>query len=101
MNSKIEKLGLRLNKTLDGIDQQASKWVARSLDKHLSIGITGFSGSGKSTFITSLIHQLKYSSNANLGGFLPARDDDWLTTSGRGTIQRLGNMIDVLTVFCL
>ncbi|MDX1749019.1 MAG: YcjX family protein [Methylophaga sp.] len=75
MNSKIEKLGLRLNKTLDGIDQQASKWVARSLDKHLSIGITGFSGSGKSTFITSLIHQLKYSSNANLGGFLPARDE--------------------------
>jgi len=75
MNSKIEKLGLRLNKTLDGIDQQASKWVARSLDKHLSIGITGFSDSGKSTFITSLIHQLKYSSNANLGGFLPARDE--------------------------
>jgi predicted YcjX-like family ATPase len=75
MNSKIEKLGLRLNKTLDEIDQQASKWVARSLDKHLSIGITGFSGSGKSTFITSLIHQLKYSSNANLGGFLPARDE--------------------------
>ena len=49
--------------------------MARSLDKHLSIGITGFSGSGKSTFITSLIHQLKYSSNANLGGFLPARDE--------------------------
>ncbi|WP_292412330.1 YcjX family protein [Methylophaga sp.] len=75
MNSKIEKLGLRLNKTIDGIDQQASKWVARSLDKHLSIGITGFSGSGKSTFITSLIHQLKYSNHAHLGGFLPARDE--------------------------
>lgn len=74
MTSKIEKLGHRLNKTLDNVDQQASRWLSRSLDKQLSIGITGFSGSGKSTFITSLIHQLKYSNQASLGGFLPARD---------------------------
>lgn len=46
----------------------------RSLDKHLKIGVTGFSGSGKSTFITSLVHQLKHAQNASLGGFLPARD---------------------------
>ncbi len=74
MKSKIETLGLQLNKTLDGFEQRTSKWLARSLDKHLSIGITGFSGSGKSTFLTSLIHQLTHSDHAHLGGFLPARD---------------------------
>lgn len=46
----------------------------RTRNKHLKIGVTGFSGSGKSTFITSLVHQLKHAQNASLGGFLPARD---------------------------
>lgn len=48
--------------------------IDRALDKQICIGVTGFSGSGKSTFITSLIHQLRYSNEAQLHGFLLARD---------------------------
>jgi len=56
------------------ITDETIKFAHRTVDKHICIGVTGFSGSGKSTFITSLIHQLRYSNEAALGGFLPARD---------------------------
>ena len=52
-----------------------NKIIDRALDKHICIGITGFSGSGKSTFITSLIHHLRYSNESQLYGFIPARDN--------------------------
>lgn len=72
-----------LNKISKGITDsalssadEAIRLAHRTVDKHLCIGVTGFSGSGKSTFITSLIHQLRYSNDAALGGFLPARDQN-------------------------
>lgn len=71
----------KFSDTLKQWQHQSADLVNRSLDKHLKIGVTGFSGSGKSTFITSLVHQLKHAQNANLGGFLPARDDRLLNVS--------------------
>lgn len=56
--------------------QSTSRLASKMTSDYVSIGVTGFSGSGKSTFITSLIHQLKYSNEALLGGFLPARDEN-------------------------
>lgn len=44
----------------------------RLLDKHLCLGITGLSQSGKTTFITSLIHQLLNHQKTQLTGFAPA-----------------------------
>ena len=52
-----------------------NKLIDRALDKHICIGIPGFSGSGKSTFLTSLIHHLRYSNESQLYGFIPARDN--------------------------
>ncbi|AFJ02228.1 putative ATPase [Methylophaga frappieri] len=79
-----------MTKTADSVRNQfKSQWqkwqhrgenlLGRSFDRHLKIGVTGFSGSGKSTFLTSLIHQLKYSHHPGLGGFLPARDKQLLS----------------------
>ncbi len=65
---------------VDTLASGTSKLVNKAVDKHICIGVTGFSGSGKSTFITSLIHQLKYSNEAKLGGFLPARDEKIIGT---------------------
>ncbi|NOR69933.1 MAG: YcjX family protein [Methylomarinum sp.] len=42
------------------------------INERICIGITGFSGSGKSSFITSLIYQLSNSEQANLSSFSPA-----------------------------
>jgi len=67
--------------TFESITNETSKLVNKAVDKHVCIGVTGFSGSGKSTFITSLIHQLKYSNEAMLGGFTPARDDKIIETN--------------------
>jgi predicted YcjX-like family ATPase len=46
--------------------------VDRLLDRRICLGVTGFSGSGKSTFITSLVHQLRCFDQAALPGFSPA-----------------------------
>lgn len=43
----------------------------RLRDRHVCIGVTGLSQSGKSTFITSLINQLLHHDNANMSGFSP------------------------------
>jgi len=60
--------------SVSSIANETTILANRVVDNHICIGVTGFSGSGKSTFITSLIHQLRYSNEATLGGFLPARD---------------------------
>ncbi len=52
-------------KTLD-------KGYDRLMDRRICLGVTGFSGSGKSTFITSLIHQLRHFPDATLPAFSPA-----------------------------
>ena len=49
-----------------------SKAYQRLLDQRVCIGVTGFSRSGKTTLITSLLHQLKYHDNASLSAFSPA-----------------------------
>ncbi|PVZ67717.1 YcjX family protein [Pelagibaculum spongiae] len=52
----------------------AKKQLQRISDRRFSIGITGLSRSGKTTFITSLINQLLQGESAKLGGFAPAMD---------------------------
>lgn len=85
------RISMELRKTIASINDGVSdafnvvtngalKFVNKAVDKHVCIGVTGFSGSGKSTFITSLIHQLTYSNEAKLGGFLPARDEKIIET---------------------
>ncbi|WP_462151666.1 YcjX family GTP-binding protein [Pseudoalteromonas xiamenensis] len=50
--------------------QTAEKVVQRGLDKHVKIAVTGFSGSGKTAFITSFIRQLTtQATNDNLPFF--------------------------------
>ena len=72
--STIKEIAESVEDTAVSIADKTVKLAGRAVDKHICIGVTGFSGSGKSTFITSLIHQLRYSNEAKLGGFLPARD---------------------------
>ena len=54
---------------------ETNRLINRALDKNICIGVTGFSGSGKSTFITSIVHHLRYSNESQLYGFIPARDN--------------------------
>ena len=44
----------------------------RLQDRRICLGVTGFSGSGKSTFLTSFIHQLIHFPQATLPAFSPA-----------------------------
>lgn len=74
MANQAAALGQQLKQHWQQLQHQSENLLNRAMDRHLKIGISGFSGSGKSTFLTSLIHQLKYSHHAGLGGFLPARD---------------------------
>ncbi len=74
LTSKLKKLTVDVKGCTNNIIDDAGKVVGRAFDKHICIGVTGFSGSGKSTFITSLIHQLRYSNEAGLASFLAARD---------------------------
>lgn len=74
ITSKLNKLATEVKQSTNSLLYDAGKVVDRALDKHICIGVTGFSGSGKSTFITSLIHQLRYSNEAGLSSFLAARD---------------------------
>lgn len=74
LTAKFKKLTLEIKDSTNTILDDAGKIVDRAFDKHICIGVTGFSGSGKSTFITSLIHQLRYSNEAGLASFLAARE---------------------------
>jgi predicted YcjX-like family ATPase len=74
LTSRLKKLTVEIKDSTNSILDDAGKVVDRAFDKHICIGVTGFSGSGKSTFITSLIHQLRYSNEAGLASFLAARE---------------------------
>ncbi|WP_299203686.1 YcjX family protein [uncultured Amphritea sp.] len=60
-------------KKIHHVTDDAKTLINRAIQKRLCIGITGLSRSGKSTFITSLINQLKQhgAKNSRLGGFSP------------------------------
>ncbi|MDP5189171.1 YcjX family protein [Rheinheimera baltica] len=45
-------------KLLNKIQHQGRELTGRALDRHLRLGVTGLSGSGKTAFITSLVQQL-------------------------------------------
>ncbi|MFT7413905.1 MAG: putative YcjX-like family ATPase [Methylophagaceae bacterium] len=72
--SKLKTLTTDIRDSADSLFDDAGRVFDRAFDKHTCIGVTGFSASGKSTFITSLIHQLRYSNEAGLASFLAARD---------------------------
>lgn len=55
--------------------QAAKKTYDKARDRHLCIGITGLSRSGKTTLITSLINQLCNYDTAKLAGFPPIQAD--------------------------
>ena len=55
--------------------ESLSSGVDRLLDRRICLGVTGFSGSGKTTMITSLIHQLRYYPDAVLAALPPALQD--------------------------
>ena len=40
------------------VKHQGRELTSRALERHLRLGVTGLSGSGKTAFITSLVHQL-------------------------------------------
>lgn len=44
---------------LNAVQQQAKTLVHRSLDRHVRLAVTGLSRSGKTAFITALVHQLQ------------------------------------------
>jgi len=60
-------------KKIHHVADDAKTLINRAIQNRVCIGITGLSRSGKSTFITSLINQLKQhgARNARLGGFSP------------------------------
>lgn len=81
MKETIIDAAKSITDTCNSILDETVKLANKTADKHICIGVTGFSGSGKSTFITSLIHQLRYSNEASLGGFHPARDQKIIETN--------------------
>lgn len=74
LTGKLKNLTAEVKHSTSNFIDDTGKVVDRVFDKHICIGVTGFSGSGKSTFITSLIHQLRYSNEAGLASFLAARE---------------------------
>lgn len=50
---------------LDKFKNKAQKTLHRSLDQHVKLAVTGFSGSGKTAFITALIKQLTSQANTH------------------------------------
>ena len=59
----------------------------RLRDKRITLGVTGLSGSGKSTFITSLIYQLINHHSASLPSFSPVNQGRFIgcTVNGVGS----------------
>jgi predicted YcjX-like family ATPase len=53
------------------VKHQGRELTSRALERHLRLGVTGLSGSGKTAFITSLVHQLTQGDNS---GNLPFFD---------------------------
>ncbi|KZN37520.1 YcjX family protein [Pseudoalteromonas luteoviolacea] len=66
---------LATRKTLEKIQQKAKKTLQRSLDQHIKLAVTGFSGSGKTAFITALVKHLTTQANSqNLPFFEVVRE---------------------------
>ena len=55
MANQAAQFGQQLRQHWRQLQHQSENLLQRALDRHLKIGISGFSGSGKSTFLTSLI----------------------------------------------
>ena len=47
------------------IQHQGRELTSRAFERHLRLGVTGLSGSGKTAFITSLVHQLTQGDNSD------------------------------------
>ena len=70
------------------VQQQGRELTGRAFNRHLRLGVTGLSGSGKTAFITSLVQQLTQGDNAaNLPFFSVVREQRYL--GGRLAEQRL------------
>lgn len=54
--------------------QKIGRQFDRVRDRHICIGVTGLSQSGKSTFITSFLNQLIHHDQSNMAGFLPVHN---------------------------
>lgn len=50
---------------LGRIRHRGRELTSRALERHLRLGVTGLSGSGKTAFITSLVHQLTQGDNSD------------------------------------
>ncbi len=67
LKSVQESTGKLARHSTSGIE----KTWDRLRDRRICLGVTGFSGSGKSTFLTSFIHQLMHFPQATLPAFSP------------------------------
>ncbi|ESP95537.1 YcjX family protein [Pseudoalteromonas luteoviolacea] len=52
------------HKALEKLQNKAQKTLQRSLDQHVKLAVTGFSGSGKTAFITALVKHLTTQANS-------------------------------------
>ncbi|MCF6438088.1 YcjX family protein [Pseudoalteromonas luteoviolacea] len=52
------------HKALEKLQSKAQKTLQRSLDQHVKLAVTGFSGSGKTAFITALVKHLTTQANS-------------------------------------
>lgn len=71
----FRKVGTAAGEAYGAVSGVVGETYDKVMDKRLCIGVTGLSRSGKTTFITSLIHQLAHFDNANLSGFSPVISD--------------------------
>lgn len=63
-------------KALDKLKNNTQKALNRSLDRHIKLAVTGFSGSGKTAFISALVKHLTSQANKqNLPFFDVVRED--------------------------
>lgn len=65
VNLKKKALQLLHQSGVDFVKSHATKLLKRSLNRHVKLAVTGLSRSGKSTFITSLVHHLTQQANAS------------------------------------
>ena len=69
---QLKKLGRKADVLAHRLADGVSEGYERLADRRVCLGVTGFSGSGKSTFISSFIYQLENYPNASLPAFSPA-----------------------------
>ncbi len=71
MISSSDDATRKVKKLIHGLQDGVETSAKRLLTERICIGITGLSKSGKSTFLTSLINQLKQHRHARLSAFSP------------------------------